>query len=77
MFGFGKWKTEAWQGIVADKTKIDTSTSDGGDYTTYYLHVQMPTGNVERKKYSYKVWKQFEAGDAIEKRAGEKHPVKL
>lgn len=76
MFGIGKWKTEEWQGEVVDKTQIDTNTSDGGDYTTYYLHVKLPDGTVKRKSYDHKLWEQFAVGDRIEKRLGEKKPVK-
>lgn len=76
MLGFGKWKTEGWDGVVADKTSIDTNTSDGGDYTTYYLHIEKADGEVERKSYDKKLWDQFEPGDKIVKRPGEKKPAK-
>lgn len=76
MLGFGKWKTEEWDGVVADKTEITQNLSDGGDLTTYYLHVQLGDGDPERKSVGKKLWDQFEIGDKIVKRAGEKKPVK-
>lgn len=76
MFGIGKWKTEEWEGEVVDKSEITTSDSEGYDYTMYYLHIKMADGSVQKKKYDYKLWKEFAKGDKIVKRPGEKKPVK-
>lgn len=76
MLGFGKWKTEEWAGEVADKSEITQNLSDGGDITTDYLHVKVDGGEVERKSYDKKLCDQFEVGDRIEKRLGEKKPGK-
>jgi hypothetical protein len=76
MLGFGKWKTEEWDGVVADKTEITQNLSDGDDFTTYYPHVAVGGAEPERKSYNKKLWDQYEVGDKIVKRAGEKKPVK-
>lgn len=76
MLGFGKWKTEEWEGVVDDKTEITQNLSDGGDLTTYYLHVAIGGADPERKSYNKKLWDQSEVGDKIVKRAGEKQPLK-
>ncbi len=75
MFGIGKWKTEAWEGTVVDKVEIETTAGDH-DYSTYYLHVDMGGGHIDRKSYSKKFYDQWVVGDKIIKRAGEKEPVK-
>jgi hypothetical protein len=76
VFGIGKWKTEAWEGEVVDETQLTSSDSEGYDYTMYYLHVKMPDGTVQKKKYGQKLCEQFNVGDKIVKRPGEKKPVK-
>ena len=76
MFGIGKWKTEEWEGEVVDKSELTASDGDGNDYTMYYLHVKMPDGTVQKKKYDRKLCEQFNIGDKIAKRPGEKKPVK-
>lgn len=74
MFGIGKWKTEAWEGTVVDKSEIETTGSDY-DYTTNYLHIDMGDGKIERKEYAKKFCDRWNVGDRIVKRAGEKEPV--
>lgn len=75
MFGIGKWKTEEWQGEVIDKSAEETA-GDDYEYTTYYLQIKMLDGQVVRKSYDHKFWSQFEIGDQIVKRPGEKKPTK-
>lgn len=75
MFGIGKWKTETWEGTVVGKADIETSGGDH-EYTTYYLHIDMGGGKVERKSYDKKFYDQWVVGDRIVKRPGEKMPVK-
>jgi len=76
MFGIGKWKTEEWEGEVVDKKTLTMSDGDGYDATYYYLHIKMPDGNVEKKRYDDKTYALFGVGDKIVKRPGEKKPVK-
>ncbi len=72
LFGIGKWKTEAWEGNVVKK-----EVYDDGDVRFYYVHVELPDGKVEKKKYwDGKLSDSFAVGDRIVKRAGEKKPVK-
>lgn len=75
MFGIGKWKNEAWEGTVVDKVEIEMSGGDH-DYTSYYLHIDMGDGKIERKSYSKKFYDRWTVGDTIVKRIGEKEPVK-
>jgi hypothetical protein len=75
VFGIGKWKTEAWEGIVVDKVEVETSAGEH-DYTTYYLHIDLGGGEIKRESYSKKFYDQWAVGDPIVKRVGEKQPVK-
>ena len=77
MFGIGKWKTEAWEGEIVDKKQVTMSDSEGYDTTYYYLHIKMPDGSIKKKTYYDKnFYDQFQVGDKIVKRQGEKKPVK-
>ena len=70
MFGIGKWKTEEWEGTVVKKEEFGKSS----DTPFYYLHVELPDGKVEKKKYYDKnLYESFNEGDKIVKRPGEKN----
>lgn len=77
MFGIGKWKTEAWEGKVVKKEVFEDHSGED-DITFYYLYVEMADGKIEKKKYwDAKFYNQFNVGDKIVKRPGEKKPVKV
>ncbi|HVS58272.1 MAG TPA: hypothetical protein VHD60_00845 [Candidatus Saccharimonadales bacterium] len=76
MFGIGKWKTEEWEGKVVKKEVFEDRSGED-DIVFYYLYVEMPDGNVVKKKYwDRKFFDQFNEGDKIVKRPGEKKPTK-
>jgi hypothetical protein len=66
-------RAEAWEGVVADKTR----SSPDGQNMYHYVQLTLNGGQTRRVRIRGKLWKGLSVGDKLRKRSGEYHPTQL
>ncbi|WP_344661516.1 DUF7489 domain-containing protein [Catenulispora subtropica] len=62
----GNHRTEAWEGVVVDKSRGMTD----GPAMDHHLEIRLPDGSTKRVRVGGDFWKSVGKGDAVIKTAG-------